>query len=471
MKILLDDLDYILTLDKDHKLIEHGYLIINDSTIAEIGRTEDLRKKYPDRREFDIIIPGKHRLAMPGFVNTHQHVAEHLSRGLIPDNVATVPWVVEWAKPFYSSVTDEDEYWGALLACLDMIKTGTTCFIDQGVYNDGIKSADAMEKIGIRGIVGRHAADRPPKEIPSNWKDEWIEKQYFESAEKALGSLEHVVKTVNGRGNGRINAWICLEGKRMHTSDELYIGAKKLADRYSVGLNYHLASSLEEAQITQEETGKWPIEHAEEIGALGNNVLLAHVTAVKPNEIEILRKTGTSVAFCPGSALKLGKGATVIGVYPEMLEAGVNVSLGCDGTSAAGSTDMVRQLYLAAGLFKDGRRDPLMIPAEVAMQMATINGAQSLLLNKQIGSLEPGKKADLILFDLRRAEWLPVHDPIQSLVYSATGDSVNTVIIDGQVVMEDRKMKTVDENEIFDKATELSKDLRQRSNLIPQKKY
>ncbi len=463
MEVLIKDAWWVITMDPERRVIKDGSVVVRGDRIAAVGDAAAIARDFAGAR-FDRVIDASRSLVMPGFVDAHLHLSEHLSRGLIPDTAKTVEWVYDYAKPFYSSLDDEDDYVSTLFACLDMIKSGTSCFIDQGIYNPGMRSVEAMERIGIRGIVGRHGADKPPAHAPSHWKPEWLAKQYA-STDATLKELERVIRQCHGAAGGRIRAWANIEGKVHHTTDALYRGAKALADQYGVGTMYHLASSVEEAHRVEQETGRWPVGHAYDIGALGRNVLLAHAVAVKDEEIPLLAETRTNIAFCPGTSLKLAKGSTRIGAHDRMAAAGVNVALGCDGTSAWGSFDMVVQAHLVAGLYKDARMDPHVIPAGQALEMATINGARALLWDDEIGSLEPGKKADLILFDLDRPEWTPCHDLVQTLVYSASGQSVHTVLIDGRVVLEQYRLTTMDEGEILAAARRTAEKLARLSGL------
>jgi 5-methylthioadenosine/S-adenosylhomocysteine deaminase len=204
----------------------------------------------------------------------------------------------------------------------------------------------------------------------------------------------------------------------------------------------------------------------ESLGALGSNLVLAHAVALNDDEVEILAQREAKVAFCPGTSLKLAKGATAIGRYPELMEAGVTVGLGTDGVSAAGNLNLIRQMYLAAGLFKDARMDPEMIGARRALHMATIDGARALGLEKDIGSLEPGKKADLVLFDLDHPEWVPYQDPVQALVWSATSASISQTWVDGQLLFADGRVRTIaDEPALRQEARERAEALLLRAGL------
>jgi cytosine/adenosine deaminase-related metal-dependent hydrolase len=251
----------------------------------------------------------------------------------------------------------------------------------------------------------------------------------------------------------------------------LFVKARQLADEYGVGTSYHIASFIEEAREAERVFGVWPITHLESLGALGANLVIIHAVAVKDEEVAVLARNGTKVAHCPGAALHLAKGASRLAKMPEMLAQGVTVALGADGVCASGTFDMTRQMFLAAGLFKDARMDPTAIPAETALEMATINGAKALLWEREIGSIDVGKRADLVMFDVNRPEWVPTHDVVRALVYSANGASVKTVIVDGQVIVRDGRMQTVDESRLLDKAREAAERIARRAGLSPGSRW
>ena len=463
-RTLIESLDYVLTVDDGDNVLADASIVIADGRIEAIGSAADIARRY-DKADFDTVLSGRGRLAMPGFVDAHIHLSEQLSRSLFPDCMNTRAWVFNWGKPYYSAVDEDDEYLSALVAGIEMIRNGTTCFLDMGAQNDPARVVEAIDEIGIRGITGRHAADRKPDTIPDYWTPEMVDHHFFANADTALAALRGCVEALNNSAGGRARCWVNIEGKEP-CSPELHAGARRLAEELGVGTTYHNASSIEEARVSEKKYGVWPITRLAEIDALGPNLVIAHAVALQEQEVALLADSGTKVAFCPGTSLKVAKGATSIGRYPEMLDAGVTVALGCDGTSAAGSLNLMRQMYLAAGLFKDARIDPTLIPAEQAIRMATIDGARALLWDDEIGSLEAGKRADLILFDLSDVEWVPCHNPVQAVVYSATPRSLRTVMVDGKVLFDDNKITTVDETALLKEAAVRAKAIVARSGLV-----
>jgi len=254
-------------------------------------------------------------------------------------------------------------------------------------------------------------------------------------------------------------------------SDTLIVKSKELADTYGAILNMHQCAFPEEVESIRQRTGRTPIKQLEHLGALGPNVVLVHMLHVTDEEIEILARTRTNVVHNPGTALKIVYGLSKGGKFPEMMKAGVNVALGTDAGDCANFMDMVRAMYLAAVLFKDIRFDPSLMGAETALEMATINGAKALGMASEIGSLEPGKKADVVLFDTDTPEWQPLYCEPYNLVYSASGGSADTVIVDGKIVMEHREVKTIDEREVIARIRELSRGVEARSAVKPPTRW
>jgi cytosine/adenosine deaminase-related metal-dependent hydrolase len=219
------------------------------------------------------------------------------------------------------------------------------------------------------------------------------------------------------------------------------------------------------------EFGQRPMMHLAELGVLGEDVCITHAVHVDDHEIAAMAETGTSVAHCPTTALKVSYGVTQVGKFPEMVQRGVNVSIGTDGNNASNYSDLMRATYLVAGLFKDARTDPQMFPAEKAFEMATIGGARSMGMQDRIGSLEVGKRADLVLHDTDRPEWRPLHNVANQLVWSADGRGVHTVLVDGKVVVEDGHMTTIDERELWDRAQRAGEAVIARSGLPDRSKW
>jgi 5-methylthioadenosine/S-adenosylhomocysteine deaminase len=461
--LLIEHLQFAITADSNDSVLRDAALLIHGDRIQDLGTTAQVRERLgivsPDR-----VIDGRRFGMTPGLIDTHVHLSETLSRAVFPDVLATRAWVFHWAKPFYAHVDEEDERISVLLGTAEMLRSGTTCFLDMGAQNDAGLTAKAAAQIGIRGIVGRHAADRRPADTPAGWSEEMMNHHFFPSHEAALEALEDSVRQWNGFADGRIRCWVNIEGKEP-CSMELHVGARELAERLGVGTTYHIATNIEEAQVSERKYGKWPITRISEHGGLGANLVLAHAVAVTDAEVQLLAESRTSVAFCPSSSLKLAKGATAIGKYPEMLDAGVTVSLGTDGVSASGNLNLHRQVHIVAGLFKDARIDATKVGARQAVRMATIDGAKALGWDDEIGSLEIGKKADFVLFDLEHHEWTPYSDPLQALVWSASTASIAETWVAGKALFQNGSVQTIDEKPLRVEARERAARIVARAGL------
>jgi cytosine/adenosine deaminase-related metal-dependent hydrolase len=444
VRTLIEHLDFALTVDPRDTCLRDASIVVEGDRIAAIGPAGEVAAQRQGET-YDRVIDGRMLGATPGFVDCHVHLSEMLSRAVFPDLVNTRAWVFHWAKPFYAAVDEEDEYVSAQLCITEMLRAGTTCFLDMGAQNDPGVNLRAMAEMGMRGITGRHAADVQPPELPKGWTQEMADHHFFPDAATALRELRFTVERYGTAPNGGLaRVWVNIEGKEP-CSLELHVGSRALAEELGVGTTYHLTTSLEEARVSERKHGLWPISRIEAAGGLGPNLVIAHCVAVADHEVETLRRHGTKVAFCPGSALKLAKGAANIGKYPEMVRAGVTVGLGTDGVSASGNMNLMRQMYVVAGMFKDARIDPEAFTAREALRAATIEGAKALLWDHEIGSLEVGKKADLVLFDLDHIEWTPFHDPLQALVFSASSASVRETWVNGTAVYRDGAVQAVDE--------------------------
>jgi len=462
-RVHLEGLDFVATVDAADRVLRGATVVVEGDRILAVGAAEEIRAALPPRS--GDVVRDASRLGMtPGFVDSHVHLSETLSRAVFPDNLATRAWVFHWAKPFYAHVSDADESVSVSLGAAELLRSGTTCFLDMGAQNDPGITARAAAATGIRGITGRHAADVKPAEIPPGWSQEMIDHHFFPDAAAALDALEQGVRDWNGYADGRIRCWVNIEGKEP-CSMELHVGARALAERLGVGTTYHLATSLQEAEVSERRHGAWPITRVHQHGGLGPNLVLAHAAAVQDAEVALLAASGTSVAFCPSSSIKLAKGATRIGKYPEMIAAGVTVGLGTDGVAAAGNMNLMRQIHLMAGLFKDARVDEDLVGARVALRMATIDGARALGWDDEIGSIEAGKKADFVLFDLDHHEWTPFLDPVQALVWSSSPASIVETWVDGRAVFAAGRVAALDEPALRAEARERAASIVARAGL------
>ncbi|MDE0614593.1 MAG: amidohydrolase family protein [bacterium] len=447
---------YVVTMNPTRDIIRHGAVAVRGNQIIEVGKASDLEARYQTAET----VGGDRFVVTPGLVNTHIHITgEPLTRGYVPDDTPFEENVFQWLCPLYSVYTAEEERLSGQLAAVEMLKSGTTCFLEAGTIRFVDEVVDGLDEAGIRGRIGKWVWDLPPE--PS---------VYRQDTDEAIANLRDTVERFRGAAGGRLGAWSMVVG---HTtcSDPLWKAARAAADEFEVGLSFHMSPATLDPDTFIAAFGQRPMVHLHELGVLGDNTAITHCVHVDDQEIQLLAGAGSTVVHCPTTALKVSYGVTQIGKMPEMVTAGVNVSLGTDGNNASNYSDLMRATYLVAGLFKDARMDPQMFPAEKAYEMATLGGARTMLMEDQIGSLEPGKLADVVLHDTDRPEWRPLLNVMNQLVWSADGRGVHTVFVDGQMVVEAGRMTTIDEDTFYTRCQEAGEAVVGRSGLPDKAKF
>jgi 5-methylthioadenosine/S-adenosylhomocysteine deaminase len=440
----------VITVDGQRRIYRDGAVALRGSDIVAVGKREALEQAYEAR----VVRNCKHKLIMPGLVNSHLHFYHTMHRGLAPEDLGGLLWSNYVHGRIATHITPEDEIYGGLIILLETLKSGTTTFMESGSYSPAA-AIEGISRIGMRGLMGRRSFDQ---QILGH-------AMLMEDTDTCLAENEKFLKKYrDGYNGGLLRACVDIVGQGRCT-DRLYKESKKMADDYGTVLNLHLAAFQEEVTATRQKTGMRPVEHLYRLGILDRNVAMVHMIHVADREIEMLAETGANVIQCPTTGLKLSYELSAKARFPEMVARGVNVGIGGDASDCSNFADMIRVMYLAAVLPKDYRNDPGVSYAETAIEMATINGARALGMEKEIGSLEPGKKADVIVLDMWRPEWIPNYSEVQNLVYSADGRSVETVYIDGKLVMDAGKVLTVDEDEIIARCMELSDRLIERSGV------
>ena len=319
--LLIRDVDSILTLDARRRILERHSVLIDGGKILRMGDAATLDRDHLETvRDTGRIIEGSGCVMLPAHVNTHVHTVEHLSRGLIPDDLATFDWASLYATPFCASLTEEEAYVSARLACLEMISNGTGTFVDCNVlaslgHLDAV--AQAVEESGMRAVLGRGVTDilPPAKQTMPEVLQAAV---WHPSTEAALAEVDALLSRGAERAQGRIRLWASIYGLMFFTSDALFRGIRTLADRHGAPVAFHIASSREEAALSESRTGEWPIGHLDRLDVLREDMLLTHCTLVTDEEVSRLADRGTKVAYCPGAALRLAKGTTQVGKIPEM---------------------------------------------------------------------------------------------------------------------------------------------------------
>lgn len=405
-----------------------GDIAIEGSVIKASG--ENLAEKFPD---FDPIA-GENCLVMPGFVNCHTHAAMTMLRGYA-DDLPLRKWLQEMIWPREAHLSEDDIYWGTQLAILEMIKSGTTTFADMYFFMN--QTAKAVMESGIRASLSRGMVG---------------------TGESALLAIEEnidLVKTWHGQAAGRIT---CMFGPHApYTCPPSYLEqVMNHADKLGVGLHIHLAETVDEVEEIKLKYGKTPVDLMDSLGLFqGRHVLAAHCVHLTEKEMDLLAENKVGIAHNPQSNMKLTSG---IAPVPQLLKKGALVGLGTDGASSNNNLDMLEEMSTCALLHKVSTGDSTVLAAKEVLRMATRGGALALGL-ENVGSLEPGKKADLIIFDLKQPHWTPLFNPIANLVYAAQSADIKTVIINGEIVMKDREVLTIDEERVLFEAEKHAQDL------------
>jgi 5-methylthioadenosine/S-adenosylhomocysteine deaminase len=423
----------IITLDGEDRIVA-GSVVIEHGRIAEILPSSSLIRES----DFGEVIDGRGRVLLPGFVQTHVHLCQTLFRGAA-DDLALIDWLKQRVWPMEAAHTPESLHASARLGIAELIKGGTTCALTMETVNHTEVVFRAVEESGFRATVGKCMMDQGsdvPEALREGTDDSIVE------------SLE-LLKRWNGRADGRIR--YCFAPRfAVSCTRELLERVAKLSREHKVMVHTHASENLDEITMVERATGKRNIEYLREVGLTAPHVVLAHCVWLDENEMEILRETGAHVAHCPSSNLKLASGFARVA---EMLERGISVSLGADGAPCNNRLDMFTEMRMAA-LLQKALHGPRTLPALTALRMATINGARAMGLSDQIGSIEVGKCADLQLLNLNRLHTSPQPDLVSTIVYAAEASDVETVIIDGQIVMRDGQLLTLNEQEVIAQAHE-----------------
>lgn len=428
---------YLVTMDGQQRVIEVGGVAIAGDTILEVGKGADLLARHPQAR----VMAEPHGLIMPGLINVHTHAAMSLFRGLA-DDLELMQWLQDYIFPLEATLTGEVVYQGTLLSAAEMIKSGTTSFCDMYLFAGDV--AQAAEESGMRAWIGEVLYDFPSPN--------------YGELENGFAYTQQLLKRY--RSHPLIN--ITVDPHAVYTcSPHLLTRLGDLAREEGALYVIHLAENEAEVRTCRERYGRSPVDHLESLGLLGPQVVADHCVMLTNAEIELLARRGVKVAHCPESNLKLASG---IAPVVQMLEAGICVGIGTDGSASNNDVDMFGEMNTTAKLHKVDRLDPTVMSAATTLHAATMGGARVLGAEQLIGSLEPGKKADCIVLDLNQPHLTPLYNPISHLVYAARGGDVIHSVINGRVVMEQRRLLTIDEEAILARVGEIGASFHQCRN-------
>lgn len=427
MEILIKDCDWIITQDEHRRVLRRSSVLVKDGLIADIAS---------GLSGGDIIINGEGKVLMPALINTHTHISMSLLRGYAED-LPLDRWLKEKVWPLERKLTERLCYIGALLGCLEMVRTGTACLVDM-YYHAGMV-AKAVKEAGLRGFIGQGLIDTVSDDRVS---DENLRRNFLTETYKA-------VETIRGLNDPKIKPIVAPHAPYT-CSDELLMESQTIARRFNALVHIHLAETRREQIMFQKRYGCSVVEYLDKIGFLDGNVLAAHCVWLTRRDIGILALRGVKVSHCPISNMKLGVGG--VSPIPELMESGVLVSLGTDGPASNNTLDMFETMKFVALLQKHNRWDPAAVGVQQVLDMATVNASKSLGLENVIGRIEKGFEADLILLDIRSPSLQPIYSPenlISNLIYAARGLNVDSLLVQGRPLMLEKVFQTLDEEEVY----------------------
>ena len=406
-------------------------VIISGDKIQEISARQD--SPLPETNE---IINSEDSIILPGLINVHGHSPMTIFRG-IADDLPLNSWLYEHIFPAEAKYLNPDTvYWASLLACLEMIASGTTTFVDGYFFADEI--IRATDKAGIRALVAQGVLDFPAPGVPDPKKNLDVA---FEFLERWINISDLITPGIFCHSPLTCSAGTLLK-------------AHEISNRFDLPLQIHLSETQEEVKEIKKRAGLRPVFYLDDLGLLNSRLIAAHAIYLNEGEIDILAKRHVKVAHCPESNMKLGLSIPPVG---KMLEKGITVGLGTDGCASNNNLDIFGEMDTAAKLAKISDLDPTLLDSRTVLKMATVGGAKVIGLENRVGTIEAGKKADIIIVDTNTPHMTPIYNPYSQLVYSATGGDVRDVIINGRVVYRDRQFTTLDSNDIMARVRRLSR--------------
>jgi cytosine/adenosine deaminase-related metal-dependent hydrolase len=444
---------YVLTLDKARRIVADGAVYIEDGRIISVGKSEELRNTKPE-----LILDAKNMIVMPGLIDTHVHLAQALIRGCA-DDVSLVDWLKSYVWVLQGNFTGDDGKVSAELCMAEMIRTGTTSFLECMIHTRyGFdKIAESVEKVGMRGALSKIVMDSTGYAD----SDDIMYSGMIEDRDACLEETDRMHSKWHGKADGRIQVWYGLRSLGAVTP-ELFKEVVRLSREKNTHMTMHLGEVVDDVRFVRDNFEMGLTEFAQEMGLLGPDMVFAHGIHLDDADLNRLAVTQSNISHCPASNMKLASGFARV---PEMLKLEVPVSLGCDGGPSNNTYDMIRELRLAALIHKAKADDPLVVTAEQAIEMATLGGAKAMGIAETVGSLEPGKLADIIMVNMNDLGLTPNVNPVSNLVYSGSGHTVDTVMVNGRLLMQDKKLLTLDENTVIQRAREHNQALMERADV------
>lgn len=419
LDLLIKDIETI-TIDVRQPVIKNGFIGIKDGKISFVSDT------LPDNIGYREVIDGKNKIAMPGLVNAHCHSAMTLMRNYA-DDMALEKWLFDNIFPVEARLTDKDVYWGTMLGIIEMLKSGVTAFADMYMFMDEV--ARAVTETGIKANLCKSPV-------------QFFEDGQLKRLDKSQGTIDYYNQYHNS-ANGRIKVFVEIHSVYMFNENTLR-NAAQLAKQLNTGIHIHLLETTAEVESSKKDYGMTSVEICRETGVLDVPVMAAHCVHLTDSDLAIMKEKGTRIVHNPTSNLKLGSG---IARVPEMMDMGIDVCLGTDGAASNNNLNMFEEMHLAAILHKGTAMNPQLMEAGSILRMGTVNGAKAIGFD-DTGILKEGMKADIVLIDTNKPHFYPKNNPVAMAVYSAQASDVDTVIVDGNILMQNREFKNIDEEKI-----------------------
>ena len=436
---------HLITMDAERREFTDGALQIEDDRVVQIGKSAELLATAAgDVERIDL----RGRIVIPGLINTHVHSSQQLGRG-IADDVNLLVWLRERIWPYESNLSEEDSYISSLLCGIEQIRSGVTCFGEAGGQHvSGM--ARAVTELGLRANLSRSTMDTGIG-LPERWQ---------ETTDQALEAQIALYERYHHTASDRVRVWFNLR-TIFNNSDALITRTKALADRYQTGIQMHVAEIREEVEFAREDRGATTVTHLERLGVLGANLLAVHTVWLTDAEIQMFADHDVKVSHNPAAAMRVLGFAHI----PEMLDAGICVSIGTDGAPCNNRMTLIDDMWLTTLIYKGRLLNPTTMPAETVLMMVTNYAAKAMLWEDQIGSLEVGKKADLVVINPNSANMLPLHDTAANLINAMQAHNVESVMVDGQWVMWEHAILTVNEAEVFEEAKRHATAIAERAGI------
>lgn len=437
----------VITMNKSREVIPNGAVAVKGDRIVWVGSADDYDHSVTAEKKINAVSD----VLCPGFINTHVHTTgDPLTRHYMPDHIGGPDALVEWVLPRYFAHTPADEQLSAKLCAVELLKSGTTTFIEAGTIRHLDEAVDGFRQTGIRGRVGAWVEGRAfdpeanPKELIDN----------------AIRIMEDEVRRYPATPDSLIGAWPILVGHNTNPA-EVWQAAKKIADENNISVAAHMSPYQSDPDWYQENTGMRPANYLGHLGVLDKNLLLTHMTHMDKGELDLLVDTQTNIAFCPFASLKGAFGVSAVSMYTDFLKAGGNITFATDGYD----TEILPATRIGAALFKDLEQNTSMITALRALEKITCGAAAAIGMADELGTLERGKKADMLCFNTNNFQWRPFLDPVAQLVWSADSRSLQDVWVDGTRLVSGGKSTLINEEKLLSDAQTAAEDIIKRANL------